>query len=206
MLIRNAYAQQLTAAVDANILPTPMVGMLGVIDDVADRVKAGFRNPGDVILLLGDTFEDIDGSAWAETIHSHLGGRPPVPDFAAEKALAQALIQASKLHLLSSAHDLSDGGLAQALAESCFRGKLGASIELPDDPFVALFSETPGRVLVSLPEANLQLFTALCQDIVVTQLGVVNDSENLVIKNLFELDLEALRNAWSAVIPDALHS
>jgi phosphoribosylformylglycinamidine synthase len=155
-----------------------------------------------VILLLGRTGEDIDGSAWAEVIHEYLGGKPPVPDFEAEKALAKVLIAASKAHLLSSAHDLSDGGLAVALAESAIRGGLGARVDV--DGFVALFSETPARVLVSLPEANLEAFTALLGDLPYQRLGEVSDDGKLTATGLFELELATLRSHWATPIPTAL--
>jgi phosphoribosylformylglycinamidine synthase subunit PurL len=67
------------------ILPTPVVGVLGVIDDVTRRTPVGFRSPGDVVFLLGETDDELAGSAWAEAVHDHLGGRPPMVDFAAEQ-------------------------------------------------------------------------------------------------------------------------
>ena len=106
---------------DVAILPTPIVGVLGVIDDVTRRTPVGFRSPGDVVYLLGETDDELAGSAWAETVHDHLGGRPPMVDFAHEQRLAQLLVRASRRGVLSSAHDLADGGLAQALVESCLR-------------------------------------------------------------------------------------
>ena len=134
-----------------NIIPTPVIGVLGVIDDVADRIPMGFAYAGDAVFLLGETREDLSGSSWADVIHDgHLGGMPPLPDFDHEQRLAAVLVAASKARLLSSAHDLADGGLSQALVESCLRKGLGVAITLPQgDPTVQLFAETPGRVLVS---------------------------------------------------------
>ncbi|MDQ1583236.1 MAG: phosphoribosylformylglycinamidine synthase subunit PurL, partial [Microbacteriaceae bacterium] len=100
---------------DAPIFPTPVVGVLGVIDDVARRIPSGWQDEGNNIYLLGVTREELDGSAWAGTVHGHLGGRPPAVDLEREKQLA-ALLRAGSLEgLIASAHDLSDGGLAQAL-------------------------------------------------------------------------------------------
>ena len=135
------------------ILPTPVVGVMGVIDDVRRRTPVGFAADDDVVLLLGDTRDELAGSAWADVVHDHLGGRPPRVDLAHEQRLAAVLVEAARRGLLSSAHDLADGGLAQALVESCLRYGHGVAVELPDsaDPFVWLFSESAGRVLVSLP-------------------------------------------------------
>ncbi|HEY3603158.1 MAG TPA: phosphoribosylformylglycinamidine synthase subunit PurL, partial [Sporichthyaceae bacterium] len=110
------------------ILPTPVVGVLGVLDDVTRRVPMSFRNEGDAILLLGDTREELDGSEWAHVVHGHLGGRPPRVDLAAEQRLAALLVAGATQRLFSSAHDLSEGGLAQALAECCLRGGHGARL------------------------------------------------------------------------------
>ena len=134
------------------ILPTPVVGVLGVIDDVTRRTPGGFQAAEQVIYLLGETRDELAGSAWAEIIHDHLGGQPPIVDLSHEKALAEVLIRASRRGVLASAHDLADGGLAQALVESALRHRLGARIQLPAkaDPFVWLFSESTGRALVSI--------------------------------------------------------
>jgi len=187
------------------ILPTPTVGMLGVIDDVADRVRSGFVSAGDAIYLIGETTEELDGSAWAGVIHSHLGGQPPAVDFDQHRRLVTFFQTASKTRLLSSAHDLSDGGLGVALLESCFLGGLGAEVALPGDPFVALFSESTGRVLVSCAPANQAAVEALAAqcDLPLTRLGAVRDSGQLATDQ-FTLDLDEVRTAWKAVIPTAL--
>ena len=98
------------------ILPTPVVAVLGVIDDVTRRTPSGFVAPGEQIFLLGETREELSGSEWAHVVHGHLGGLPPQVDLPAEKALAELLADA--VGPLTSAHDLSDGGLAQALVEA----------------------------------------------------------------------------------------
>src|SRR4051794_23755135 len=106
------------------ILPTPVVGVMGVIEDVTRRTPVGFAEPGDVVVLLGATGADLGGSEWAFAEHGHLGGTPPPVDLAAEQALARVLRAAPP----RSAHDLSDGGLAQALVECCLRGERGATV------------------------------------------------------------------------------
>src|SRR4030095_6179748 len=92
---------------DAAILPTPVVGVLGVLDDVSRRTPIGFREAGHAIYLLGETLDEFGGSEWAHSIHGHLGGEPPRVDLAAERALAGLLIQASQGGPLGSAPDLS---------------------------------------------------------------------------------------------------
>jgi len=195
----------------APILPTPVVGVLGVIDDVARRVPAGFTAAGNAIVLIGETRDEFAGSAWADVAHSHLGGLPPQVDFAHEKRLAEVLARASRQGLLSSAHDLSEGGLAQALVEAALRRGFGASVDLPDgvDPFVALFSESSGRVLVSLPTASVAELTRMGQeaDLSVTQLGTVQESgpdAAIAVQGQFSLVLAEVREAWQAPIPTAM--
>ncbi len=193
------------------ILPTPVVGVLGVIDDVTRRVPVGFGGAGQRILLLGETRDELAGSVWAAVAHDHLGGLPPVVDFAAEKALAEVLADASRRVLLTSAHDLSEGGLAQALVESSLRRGFGASIELPAgvDPFVSLFSESSGRVIVSLKDDQLDAFEALCTaaGVPVQRIGTVTEAgpgAELEVAGQFSLLLSRIRSAWQAPIPAAM--
>jgi len=191
-----------------NILPTPVVGMLGVIDDVADRTGSGFAGDGDEVWLLGTTGEHLSGSAWAGVAHGHLGGLPPVPDLDHERRLARVLVAAARHRLLRSAHDLADGGLAQALAESCLRHGRAADVRLPDgDPCVQLFSETPGRVLVSLPPERTWELTALCAEhgIPAQRIGTVTGTDLLEVAG-FSVPLAELRNAWQAPLPAALQA
>ncbi|MEL4359283.1 MULTISPECIES: phosphoribosylformylglycinamidine synthase subunit PurL [unclassified Luteococcus] len=193
-----------------NILPTPVVGMLGVIDDVTKRIPMGFSHAGDGVFLLGTTKEEMSGSVWAQVMHDdHLGGQPPAVDFAAEKALAAVMIAASKEGLLTSAHDLADGGLAQALVESALRKNLGVALTLPDgDPCVQLFSESAARAIVSLPAGSLPRFQQLCaeHDLPLFRLGEVTEAPELEIQGLFTLGLDELREAWTATIPSVMNA
>ena len=190
-----------------NIMPTPQIGVLGVIDDVRLRVRTGFRTPGDVVYLIGETKQELGGSAWAETIHSHLGGIPPVPNLDAEKKLAAVMQQAARQELVSSAHDLSEGGLSIALTESCLRHGLGVTVRLPEgDPTVALFSETPARVVASVRFERAEQFEALCaeHDVPCHRLGEVNQEPELVVEGQFKLPVEQIRSVWQATIPAAM--
>ena len=194
------------------ILPTPVVGVLGVIDDVEARTPIGFAAEGDAILLLGETRDELDGSAWAQVAHGHLGGRPPRFDPAAERALAEILVAGSRDGMIASAHDLSDGGLAQALVESALRGGRGARIVLPEgvDPFTALFSESGARAIVTVPRSEELRFTEMCaaRGFACVRAGVVlgeeSEGASLEVQGQFTLPLAEVRAAWSATLPAVL--
>ena len=137
-----------------SILPTPTIGMVGLLDDVERHVSIAFRAEGDAIALLGRTRDELGGSEFLRAIRNRDEGPCPALDLAAEKALVEFLVEAAARSLLSSAHDVSDGGLAVALCESAFRGELGARIGLESGgirPSSVLFGESTGRALVSFP-------------------------------------------------------
>ncbi|GAA3394528.1 phosphoribosylformylglycinamidine synthase subunit PurL [Cryptosporangium minutisporangium] len=188
------------------IHPTPVIGVLGVFDDVARRTPIGFQDDGESLLLLGSTEEELSGSEWAWAIHGHLGGVPPKVDLAREKLLADILIAGSRDGMLSAAHDLSDGGLAQALTEATLRYGVGARIVLPEgaDPFVWLFSESAGRVLVSVPRTEELRFTDMCtmRNLPWTRIGVVDKVGGaLEVQGQFTIPLDELREAWTGTLP-----
>jgi phosphoribosylformylglycinamidine synthase II len=182
------------------INPTPVIGVLGVIDDVAHRVPSGFLEPGRHIMLLGETADELDGSAWAWVTHEHLGGRPPAVRLAAEKALADLLLRAAEHQLISAAHDLSEGGLAQALVEAALINEIGATVALQGEPFTALFSESAARAIITTddPEAILELAADL--GVPAVQLGVTG-GDSLVVTDLFELSIGDLRAAFEGTLP-----
>jgi phosphoribosylformylglycinamidine synthase II len=196
---------------DTAILPTPVVAVLGVIDDVARRTPSGFVSEGQQIYLLGATRDELSGSEWAHVVHGHLGGLPPRVDLAAEKELADILVNASRDGLVDAAHDLSDGGLAQALVESCLRHDVGARVWLPDDldPFVALFSESAGRAIVAVPRSEEVRFTDMCaaRGFPHARIGVTDGSGPdavLDVQDRFSVRLADVRAAWSGTLPAAL--
>ncbi len=189
---------------DVAILPTPVVGVLGVIGDVARRTPTGFEVGGDVVLLLGTTGDELGGSAWAHEEHAHLGGRPPHADLVAEHALAGVLVAGSELELLSAAHDLSAGGLAQTLVEMTLRQGIGARVSLPSgaDPFVALFSESAGRAVVAVPRLAVEAVTAACANAGVPAEPIgVTGGPALVVEGLFEVPLDELRTVSGSTLP-----
>ncbi|MBB1037482.1 phosphoribosylformylglycinamidine synthase subunit PurL [Dietzia natronolimnaea] len=189
------------------ILPTPVVGVLGVIDDVARRTPTAFGDtPGENVYLLGETRDELDGSIWAQVAHEHLGGMPPTVDLRWEATLARILATCSKDGLITGAHDLSEGGLAQALVESALAGECGLRVVLPADadPFVWLFSESAGRVIVSVPRGEeirfQQMLTA--QDIPHTRIAVTDpDSGTFEVQGQFTLTTAELRAAHEGTLP-----
>ena len=190
---------------DTAILPTPVVAVLGVIDDVTRRTPSGFVAAGNRIFHLGQTREELSGSEWAHVVHGHLGGLPPQVDLVDERNLGRLLADAGRAGLLVSAHDLSDGGLAQALAESCLRNGIGATVTLEGDPFVGLFSESAHRAIVSVADDQVEAFLAMAAGLGVPagEIGKTGGSE-LVVEGQFGIDLDELREAWTRTLPEAL--
>ena len=216
------------------IHPTPVVGVLGVHDDVRRRVGIGFpasadgaalampsrgglpggsggmesprglagSSPRASIVLLGRTEPEFGGSAWAHVCHGHLGGRPPRPDLDAERRLAALLAAAVAAGLLSAAHDLSDGGLAVALAESCLRGGTGCTVRLPGDPFTALFSESAGRAVVAVRPGAEEAFGGLAETHGVPAAAIGSTGgDSLIVDGGFAIPLAELAAVHARTLP-----
>ncbi|MCX6503345.1 MAG: phosphoribosylformylglycinamidine synthase subunit PurL [Microbacterium sp.] len=202
---------------DVPIHPTPVVGVMGIIDDVARRIPSGWQDAGENIYLLGVTDNELSGSVWSQVVHDHLGGRPPAVDLGAEKRLGELLRAASDQGLVSSAHDLSAGGLGQALAEAVMRFGVGARVWLREimerdgvDAASALFSESTGRVIVSVPREEDVKFRGLCagRDYPVLRIGVTDsaadgDEPALEVQDVFTLPVRELRAVSAATLPAA---
>ncbi|MFI6154244.1 phosphoribosylformylglycinamidine synthase subunit PurL [Kitasatospora sp. NPDC051170] len=185
------------------IHPTPVVAVLGVIDDVNRRTPVAFAEEGQLLYLLGDTADELGGSAWTQVVHDHLGGLPPKLDLERERLLGEILIAASRDGMIDAAHDLSDGGLGQALVESCLKGGNGARIIVPEgmDPFVFLFSESAGRAVVAVPRSEELRFNDMCtaRGLPATRIGVV-DGDSLDVQGQFTVSLAELKDAHTGVI------
>ncbi|MEU3567394.1 phosphoribosylformylglycinamidine synthase subunit PurL [Kitasatospora sp. NPDC036755] len=185
------------------IHPTPVVAVLGVIDDVTRRTPLAFAEEGQLLYLLGDTADELGGSAWSQAVHDHLGGLPPAVDLERERLLGEILIAASRDGMIDAAHDLSDGGLGQALVESCLKGGHGARIVVPEgqDPFVLLFSESAGRAVVAVPRSEELRFNDMCtaRGLPATRIGVV-DGDSLDVQGQFSVSLAELKDAHTGVI------
>ncbi len=193
---------------DVAINPTPVVGVLGLLDDVSRRTPVGFAEVGEVLLLLGETREELGGSEWAWAEHRHLGGTPPSVDLAREQLLAEVLVAGSRDGMLSAAHDLSDGGLAQALVESALRHGVGARVVLPAglEPFGQLFSESAGRALVAVPRSEELRFTEMCaaRGLPCARIGVTDGTGPdavLEVQDVLTVGLAELRAAHEGTLP-----
>jgi phosphoribosylformylglycinamidine synthase subunit PurL len=187
---------------DAAIHPTPVVGVLGVHDDVSKRLAIGFGRPDCGVVLLGRGEAEFGGSLWAHVAHQHIGGRPPAVDLDAERELAAVLAAAAERGLLAAAHDLSDGGLAIALAECCLAGGQGCAVRLPGDPFTSLFGESAARAVVAVVPGAEADFAALCSahGVPAAELGVTGGS-TLEVVDCFTIPLGELAAAHRGTLP-----
>jgi phosphoribosylformylglycinamidine synthase II len=197
---------------DVPIHPTPVVAVLGVISDVAKRIPSGWQDEGNNIYLLGVTRDELDGSAWAGTIHSHLGGLPPAVDFAAEERLAGLIAAGGDQSIVASAHDLADGGLAQALAEAVLRFGIGARVWITEimsrdgvDATASLFSESTARMIVSVPREDDVRFQGLCEgrNYPVLRIGVTENSGVLEVQDLFTIPIAELSATYRSTLSAA---
>jgi phosphoribosylformylglycinamidine synthase len=186
---------------DVPIHPTPVVAVLGVIDDVAKRIPSGWQDEGNNIYLLGVTRDELDGSAWAG-LRKHLGGLPPAVDLHAEQKLAALIAAGNEQNIIASAHDLADGGLGQSLAEAVMRFGIGARVWLGEiverdgvDATAALFAESTARMLVSVPREDDVKFQGLCEgrNYPFLRIGVTEDSGVLEVQDEFTIAVDELR-------------
>jgi len=168
--------------------PTPVVAMVGLVENETHITRQGFCSAGDAIWLLGDRDAGLDASQFLLIIHGRKEGRPPQTDLAAEVLLQQTLRDAIRSNLIRSAHDCAEGGIAVALAECCISGEspVGAEIELPDHrrrDDEELFHEAPGRIIVSVDASCESALAALCAErgVPARRLGTTG-SEDLAIK------------------------
>lgn len=192
-----------------SIYPTPVVGMVGLVADTDHITTQGFKQEGDAILLLGETKAELGGSEFQYAVHGVTEGRPPALDLDTEKKLLNAVLTSIRGGLVRSAHDLSEGGLAVALAESCISGGVGANIELSAGglrPDVALFSESQSRiVLTAAPERAEELKAAIAASgVPVEIIGTVGgDRLRVNLDGVSALDeaVAELKHVWEDAIP-----
>jgi len=150
-----------------SIYPTPIIGMVGLLDHVERAVSQGFKAEGDVIVMLGETGEDLGGTEYLRVVHYREQGTPPVLNLEREVALHRVVLQAIEQGLVRSAHDCAEGGLAVALAESCLsatNGPLGAEIALDGHGLrqdSLLFGESQSRIILSVKSADREKIVAM---------------------------------------------
>jgi len=198
------------------IHPTPIVGVLGLLEDAATAVSTGFPRPGLDVWLLGETRVELGGSVWQRLTTGRLEGHPPALDLATEVGLHRLLVDLAAHRLLAGAHDLSEGGLAVALVEATLASGVGATITLPpvlppaalppeQVPLAALASESASRALLAAPPEAAGDLEALAAKAAVpaTHLGTTG-GDRLVVPGVLDLPLTRLRDAHEAALPDAL--
>jgi len=204
------------------ILPTPTIGMVGLIDDTRKIITHGFKNEGDIIAVLGVTKDDLAASEYAQTILGHTtdlliaNGQMPRVDLAEERLVQDTLLKLADEMLLNSAHDCSDGGLAVAIAESCFsslgRERIGADIQLTNDSLPAeslLFGETPSRIVISFNESDSDRVESMLADCPFTVIGKVRGSDLKIAVNgevLVNSAVGDLESLWSGQLKKTLES
>jgi len=183
---------------DVAILPTPVIGILGVIDDVRKAISYKFSGEKELI-LLGETLEELSGGEWADN-QRHLGGLPPRVNLKKEMELANFMH--AQRDFISAAHDLSDGGLAVALIEMLLSSQTGAKISIHGDPFMHLFSESSGRILIAVAaeDSNYVVGKATDAGITTTRLGK-SGGENLEISGVLSLSMLHIKEAHQRTIP-----
>jgi phosphoribosylformylglycinamidine synthase len=188
-----------------SILPTPTVAMVGIVAELGNLASAHFQRAGDRILLLGEDHGEFGGSAYLRLLHGIEQGRPPAVDLGAEERLADFLRVLSFEGWISTAQDLSDGGLAVALAEATFGKGLGAEIDLDVEP-LALFSETQARAIVAVPPEHVDSVLGEAQEegVPALEIGSVGGDRLRIRKAGLDASVAELREVWATALPRAL--
>jgi phosphoribosylformylglycinamidine synthase len=191
----------------STIWPTPIVGMLGLIEDYRLLVRPGFPGPGFLVYLLGETFPELGGSEFAQAVLRSVSGHPPALDLAREASLHQMLVEGARGDLLASAHDCSHGGMAVALAESALAGDTGFAVSLPgDEPwYVTLFSESASRAVVSVAPEKAKAVEALASahHLPFSRLGETG-GPGMLFDSLLEVPVDEVRSAHEGALPKLL--
>jgi len=192
------------------IYPTPTVAMVGLIENLRKHITQWFKKEGDIIVLLGETKEELGGSEYLKLIHELVSGPPPYIDLEVEASLTNTLLEASEMGIINSAHDLSEGGLAVAIAESCFtpNGPVGVKINpfygrIREDAF--LFGESQSRVIVSLDRKNIRILENIASKFGVPMEVIGKVAGNsLNIGDLINIQISKAYEAWAFGFEDVL--
>ena len=193
-------------AVSSAIYPTPVVGMIGLIDDYAKRLRAGLRAEGDFVLLIGSSHNDLGGSEYLKVEHGLGAGRPPALDLARERAVDRLVLAAADNGLLHSAHDCAEGGMLVALAECCLLGGIGVRCPAirPEAPLrmeAAFFGESPSRFIVSVSSRAMPELQSLARrhHVEISLLGLAG-GDSIEFEGQFRLPLAEIRQAWEGAL------
>jgi phosphoribosylformylglycinamidine synthase II len=191
---------------ESAIYPTPVVGMVGVIDDYQRRLGAALRAEGDFVLLIGSSHNDLGGSEYLKVEHGHVAGRPPALDLTREKAVNRLILSAAQSGYLHSAHDCADGGMLIALAECCLLGGIGVRCPAirPEPPLrldAAFFGESPSRYIVSVPSRAMPEMQSLARrhNVELSMLGLAGGGF-VEFEGQLKVSLAELRAAWEVMV------
>jgi phosphoribosylformylglycinamidine synthase len=190
------------------IYPTPVIGMVGLIEDTDYITTQSFKQAGDVVYLVGETKPEFGGSELQKLVEGDIFGKAPTLDLELEKRLQKQLLTAIRSGLVASAHDVAEGGVGVALAECMTSGVVGANITLTGETTAALFAESQSRFIVTVPSDKVERFEQL---VAATKIGEVTDSKTLQIKNdeqrvILETTQDEIVTAWKGAIPCLLKS
>jgi phosphoribosylformylglycinamidine synthase len=184
------------------IYPTPVIGMIGLLEDYGRRLEAGLKNEGDFVLLVGSSHNDLGGSEYMKVEHGRVAGRPPALDLSRERAVDKLILAAAGAGLLRSSHDCSDGGMLVALAECCLLGGIGVRCppikpEAPVRMDAAFFGESPSRFIVSVPSRAMPEMQTLARrhHVEISLLGLAG-GDVIEFEGQFRLSLAEMRQAW----------
>ncbi len=196
------------------VFPTPVIAMVGLVEDVSHVTTQWFKDEGDFVVMFGETLDELGGSEYLKVIHSQERGMPPDIDLEREAALQKTLLTVIQAGIVRSAHDCSEGGLAVALAECCFRGEddpIGCEVDLLDNIRLdaALFGETQSRVVVSVRKSDVNKLKKAADDaglpyIVLGRVG----GHRLIVRSggeaVIDRPVAELKEAWQDAIPEIL--
>ncbi|MBS4179474.1 phosphoribosylformylglycinamidine synthase subunit PurL [Lederbergia citrea] len=191
------------------IYPTPIIGMVGLIEDLSYVTTQEFKSAGDLIYLVGEARDEFGGSELQKLVHGKIFGKAPAIDLEVEVKRQKQILQAIRGGFVASAHDVSEGGTAIALAESLFgTNGLGAEVTLNGNETSSLFSETQSRFILSVKKEHQEAFEQLVED--ASLIGEVTESKQLIIngaeKQLIKSNIKVLEEAWKGAIPCLLTS
>ena len=191
---------------ESAIYPTPVIGMVGLIEDYSRRLGAGLRSEGDFVMLVGSSHNDLGGSEYVKVEHGVVAGRPPALDLVRERAVDRLVLAAAENGLLHSAHDCAEGGMLVALAECCLLGGIGVRCPAirPEAPLrldAAFFGESPSRFVVSLASRAMPELQSLARrhHVEISLLGLAG-GDFVEFEGQFRLSLDEMRQAWEGAL------
>jgi phosphoribosylformylglycinamidine synthase subunit PurL len=186
------------------IYPTPIIGMVGLIENIEHTLSSSFKDNGDLIYLLGETREELGASEYLSLIHGLERGLPPELNMKLEKKLQELVLQLAEKRLLKSAHDCSEGGLAVALSECCIMGEIGAIIKLDGDirTDALLFGESASRIIISVEsKVKDELEGILSSSGLIYQYLGKTGGKRLIINSEIDLGMKEIKDRWEGAIP-----